>query len=396
MITKLFLMILLFISAIGKSQIKQLTIIDSTTEEPIEGVHLLYAAAEEGAYTNAEGVVRLVGNTELLIITHLNYEQVMLTPKELKSSSTIRLNRVDIALDEVFINSFDLKKAMQYVLDNYYNLYVDYATEKECSFKETLLVDGKIHRLMLSELKWWTKSSAFTGKNLDKITKLKLGTISHNKNVPVAFDSNDKGEFNPEASGHIVTKSLLASLYLNIAVTDFLKNTGMLEETVEKSSEDIVIVSYTTDWKNANNRANRTRGKVVFDKKTKAIIEFQKNIEFQNNIQKTTSSFSNKGYQSENKRQSLKYYFTKKLDGKFRLSRFSVDADVILNFEDKTHQAKFKNDLYILKETKKKRVTNDGLIDLEQAIYKSFPSKTLNSNTIVLTAEEKAFLDTIE
>jgi len=317
------LLFILLIYSFGISQTKQIIIVDELTNTPIEGVHLLYATLEEGSYTNADGAANIIVRDEVLTISHLNYKDVTILPKEIALLDTVSLKSDDVQLDEVVVNSFDLKKALQYVLDNYYNLYVDYPTEKECSFKETLVVDDKIHRLVLSDLKIWTKDAGYNNRKLEKNIKLKLGTVSQNKNVPMDFDVNDKGEPNPESSGHIITKSLLQNTYLDIAISGFLRYSGMIEETVEVSSSDVIIVSYTTDWKNVNEIANRTKGTFVFDKKTKAVIEFRKEIELRNDIKKKTSTFSNKEYQYETKNQVISYNFAKKIDEKYSLSKFN-------------------------------------------------------------------------
>ncbi|AXT53226.1 hypothetical protein D1818_21230 [Aquimarina sp. BL5] len=389
----LILFLVFLISTFGISQTKQIIIVDELTNEPIEGVHLLYGNLEEGSYTNADGVANIILREEVLTISHLNYQDLTIPPKEIELLSTVVLKPDDVQLDEVVVNSFNLKKALQYVLDNYYDLYVNYPTEKECSFKETLLVDNKIHRLILSDLKIWTKDAGFNNRKLEKNIKLKLGTVSQNKNVPMAFDINDKGESNPESSGNIITKSLLLNTYLDAAIAGFLKYSGMIEETVEVSSPDVIIVSFTTDWKNVNAIANRTKGKFVFDKKTKAVIEFIKEIELRNDIKKKTSSFSNKEYQYETKSQVISYNFTKKIDKKYSLSKLGIEANVVLSLDDKNYNTNFKNNLFVLKETKKRRFGNNGIVDLEQPIYKMIPSNVINSNAIVLTAKEKEFLE---
>ncbi len=391
--TNQLLVLISFICFSGISQKKQIMVIDELTNEPIEGVHILYSTLEEGSYTNADGLATIIVKDEYLTISHLNYKDLTILPNEIGVLKSVKLSPVEMQLDEVVVHTFNLKKALQYVLDNYYTLYVDYPTEKECSFKETLIVDEKIHRLILSELKIWTKDAGFNNRKLEKNIKLKLGTVSHSKNVPLIFDTNEKGDSNPESSGHIVTKSLLATSYLDIAIQGFLKASGTIEQMVEVSSPDIIVVSYTTDWKNNNEVANRTRGKIVFDKKTKAIIEFVKEIELQNKIEKKTSTFSNKEYQFETKRQVISYNFAKKEDKKYSLSRFSIIADGYLSFEDNTHNFVFNNNLFVLKETKKRRFGADNLIDLELPIYKMLPSNVNNSNTIVLTAQERQFLE---
>ncbi len=391
-----YLVILLFtllVHSFGTSQTKQIIIVDEFTSKPIEGVHLLYTNLEEGSYTNADGAANFIIREELLTISHLNYQDLTIPPKEITLLNTISLKPNDVQLDEVIVNSFDLRKALQYVMDNYYSLYVDYPTEKECSFKETLLVDDKIHRLILSDLKIWTKDAGFNNRKLEKNIKLKLGAVSQNKNVPMDFDINDKGESNPESSGHIVTKSLLFNTYLDAAIAGFLKYSGMIEETVEVSSSDVIIVSFTTDWKNVNEIANRTKGRFVFDKKTKAVIEFVKKTELRNDIKKKTSTFSNREYSYESKSQVISYNFAKKVDEKYSLSKFSIEGNVTLSYDNKNYDTKFKNDLFVLKESKKRRFGNTEVVDLEQPIYKMLPSNVINSNAIVLTAKEKEFLE---
>ncbi|WP_299245755.1 hypothetical protein [uncultured Aquimarina sp.] len=391
--TNLIFLFSLFIFSFGVSQTRQIIIVDEFTNQPIEGVHLLYANLEEGSYTNGDGIVNIIVKKEDLTISHLNYQELTIIPEEINSLDTILLKPHNMELDEVVVNSFNLKKSLQYVLDNYYNLYVDYSTEKECSFKEKLIVDDTIHRLILSEFKIWTKDAGFNNRKLEKNIKLKLGTVSHNKNVPMGFDINEKGEPNPESSGHVITKSLLLNSYLDVAISRFLTYSGSIEETVEMSSPDIIVVSYTTDWKNFNEVANRTKGKFVFDKKTKAVMEFIKEIELRNDIKKKTSTFSNKEYQYETKSQVISYNFAKKVDEKYSLSKFSIEANVLLSLKDNKYNTHFKNELFVLKETKKRRFDNNNLVDLDQPIYKMLPSNTINSNAIVLTAKEKAFLE---
>jgi len=47
----------------------------------------------------------------------------------------------------------------------------------------------------------------------------------------------------------------------------------------------------------------------------------------------------------------------------------------------------------VLKETKVKKVNNDGIMDLDKPIYKNLPSKTItNTNSILLTEKEKQFI----
>jgi len=72
-------------------------------------------------------------------------------------------------------------------------LYVSNPTEKECSFKETFLMDNEFKRLFLAELRWWSKSSELNyNKKYGKFVKLKLGKIKYNKSSSLNLSKNEK------------------------------------------------------------------------------------------------------------------------------------------------------------------------------------------------------------
>ena len=57
-------------------------------------------------------------------------------------------------LDEVVLGKkVNFKKKLKYILKHYEELYVDYSTDKECSYKEEYLYDSKHIRLSMSQIK---------------------------------------------------------------------------------------------------------------------------------------------------------------------------------------------------------------------------------------------------
>jgi hypothetical protein len=75
------------------------------------------------------------------------------------------------------------------------------------------------------------------------------------------------------------------------------------------------------------------------------------------------------------------------------LNSFQANADFSITYNDKTHFANIKNNIYVLKETDVKKVSNEGLMDLSKPIYQNLPSNNIkNSNSILLSEVEKKFI----
>ncbi len=219
------------------------------------------------------------------------------------------------------------------MLDNFDDLYLDYATEKECSFKSTLVINEKLYRLIVTDLKMWTKDAACKKRALDQIIKLKLGTISHQKNLPIQVAIPGKNISDSQEAGMVITKDLLYNSYLDMIIDNFLNYSGDVEETIEESTSDILVVSFKTAWKNTNEQKSRVLGSVVFDKKTKAIIEFSRDIELQNNHKNNAKNTEDKKYRYKIENQFVTYHFNKKTDGKYSLKTFTIGSKINLMYD---------------------------------------------------------------
>lgn len=91
-------------------QKKELLILDKTTNKPIEAVSINYSKINEGTFTNSDGKASINVKDFDLKITHINYDEIIISPDNLKSVTEILLNPKSVQLDEVIINSFNLKK----------------------------------------------------------------------------------------------------------------------------------------------------------------------------------------------------------------------------------------------------------------------------------------------
>ncbi len=386
-----FTILILFISITSYSQNKEILVLDRSTKLPIETANIYYPSIQEGTFTNSDGKATIKIWDYDLKISHIAYEEKIIKYKELQDSNTFFLTPKLILLNEVIVSSFNLTKALNYVLENYENLYENQAFEKECNFKETLSIDNTLKRLILTKVNWWSKS--YKIKHLSDL-KLRLGAIDFNKNNPIDVFTDNPKENIPSNSGFIDTKNLISNIYLNSFLINFMKYNTNLDTVIENSSANETIISFTSNWKTTKDYSFRSKGKIIFDKKTKAIISFTNEVENKNRITESFIGKANKEFSYENINSISTLNFRKNINNEWALNSFEVNADFSITYNNITHQGNLKNNLYVLKDTATKRVKNDGLINLSKPIYQNLPKNSItNSNSILLSNEENNFIE---
>lgn len=386
-----FLVLVLLISIISYSQNREILVLDSSTKLPIETVNVFYPSIQEGTFTNSDGkaTIKILEND--LKISHIGYEEKIINHKELQNSDTFFLTPKLINLEEVFVSAFNLTKALNYVIENYENLYENQAFEKECNFKETLSIDNKLKRLILTKVNWWSKSYKFE-KMRD--LKMRLGAIDFNINNPMDVFTDIPKENIPSNSGFIDTKNLIGNIYLNSFLIHFMKYNQSLNAHIENSSENEIIVSFSSDWKKTYSYSFRSKGKIIFDKKTKAIISFTNEVENNNRITKRFTIKGNKEFSYETINSISTLNFRKNIYNKWAINSFEVSADFSITYNDLNHNGNLKNNLYVLKNTQIDNVKNVGLINLSKPIYQNLPKNSITSaNSILLSNEENNFIE---
>jgi len=387
---KQLLVLFLLVFQIGFSQDKVLFVFDKTTNLPIENANIFYPNLNEGTFTNSEGKASIyIRNTDLKI-SSIGFEDEILDMNKKKTLDTIFLKPTTVQLDEIVVKSFNLSKALQYVLDKYDELYANSPFEKECNFKETVIVDNQLKRLILAKVSWWDKTYELQKKS---DIKLRLGAIDYNKNIPLNIYI-DVPRINENKSGYVVPNSLVSTIYLNSLLSNFIKNTKNLSSKVEESSADQIAVSFESEWANINDVSSRSIGKFVFDKNSRAILDFINTIEYKNKVTKGIVKENNKESINETKKSYMRLTFYKTFNDKWTLKSFESNIEGAISYDNKTHPSVFGNSIYVLKETNTNKVNNDGLIDLSKPIYQSLPAKTITStNSILLNKEESDFVE---
>lgn len=387
---KLFILLFFLAFQIGLSQNKYFFVLDKATNLPLENVNIFYPDLNEGTFTNSEGKASIYSKNLSLKITAIGYEDVILEIKNKKTSDTIFMNPTLVQLDEIVIKSFNLDKALQHVLDKYDELYVNTPFEKECNFKETVIIDNQLKRLILAKVNWWDKTYQLQKKS---DIKLRLGAIDYNKNIPLNIYV-DVPRINENKSGYVVPNSLVNTIYLNSILSNFIQFNKNIVSNIEESPSSQIIVSFETDWTTNNDVSSRSTGKITFDKKSRAILDFIKIIEYKNNLVKGIVKENKKESITETKTSYIRLTFYKALNDKLTLKSFESNIEGSISYDNKIHPSVFGNSIYVLKETNTTKVNNDGLIDLSKPIYQSLPANTITTtNSILLNENESDFIE---
>lgn len=387
---KLFILLFLLAFQIGLSQNKYFFVFDKATNLPLENVNIFYPDLNEGTFTNSEGKASIYSKNLSLKITAIGYEDVILEIKNKKTSDTILMNPTLVQLDEIVIKSFNLDKALQHVLDKYDELYVNTPFEKECNFKETVIIDNQLKRLILAKVNWWDKTYQLQKKS---DIKLRLGAIDYNKNIPLNIYV-DVPRINENKSGYVVPNSLVNTIYLNSILSNFIQFNKNIVSNVEESPSSQIIVYFETDWTTNNDVSSRSTGKITFDKKSRAILDFIKIIEYKNNLVKGIVKENKKESITETKTSYIRLTFYKSINDKLTLKSFESNIEGSISYDNKIHPSVFGNSIYVLKETNTIKVNNDGLIDLSKPIYQSLPANTITTtNSILLNEDESDFIE---
>lgn len=387
---KTFILLFLLVFQIGLSQDKVLFVFDQTTNLPIENANIFYPDLNDGTFTNSEGKASIYIKNSDLKISSLGFEDVVLEMKKNKISDTIFMTPAIVQLDEIVIKSFNLNRALRYVLDKYDELYVINPFEKECNFKETVIIDNQFKRLILAKVNWWDKTYQLQKKSA---IKLRLGAIDYNKNVSLNIYV-DVPRINENNSGYVVPNSLVSTIYLNSFLSNFINFTKNIASRIEESPSDQIIVSFETDWSTANNVSSRSIGKITFDKQSSAIVDFVNAVEYKNNLVKGIVKENKKESVTETKKSYTRLTFYKTQNNKWTLKSFESNIEGSITYDNKIHPSVFGNSIYVLKETAVNKVNNDGLIDLSKPIYQSLPAKTITgTNSILLNKDESDFIE---
>lgn len=387
----LILIVLLLLNSTNliAQEVITIRVVGHDTQRPIEGVSILYPNQLLGTFTNADGVAFIHNKAgERLQLTHITYDTLQVGIDKIKKNDTLNLEMKIRALvvPEVSVSYFDLKKALNYVLSNFNDYYVNTATEKIGNFKEVVYVNGEIRRLILSKLSWWSESYSLSSK---KTPIFKLIDLEFNKNLSLdIFTDLPEINSNPSKTGYMDLKSVIPMLYLESYLNTFLKYNPNLQAHVESSNDNILVVAFQTDWTTVNAQTTRSVGNFTFDKSSGAIIEFNNKVEFKD-IKIHQIPSHQKTFSQEKISMTSRLSFEKKLDGKLSLNKFELTSLNTISYNNKVFRNDFVNTYYKLQEYPSKQQHKKGAVDLSIPLYRNTAQKHVYEKSLSVNLSKK-------
>lgn len=389
------LFLIFYHTVVLAQEILTLKVFEKETNTPIEGVSIVYSKSTVGTFTNSDGVASIYKKDgEHLLLTHINYDTVKVGISSITTKDTLNysMNIKPVLIPEVAISYFDIKKALQYVLSNYAKLYLNTPTEKVGNFKEIVLVNGEIRRLILSKLSWWSKDYSLSQKNNPVF---KLIDLEINKNTPLnIFTDIPEVNQNGTKSGYLELRSVIHMLYLDAYLSSFLKYNSNIIGRIESSDEYMTVVSFQSDWTTVNNQTTRSTGNFTFDKHTKAILDFNNSVEYKE-VKVHKVGPEKKTFEQHTLGMISNLSFERNRDGKLSLNKFELKSLNKIRYNEKDYRNDFVNTFYKLYEYSKKRMDKKGAIDIRIPIYRNAPQKfdIENTKSINLTKKEADFIE---
>ena len=259
---RLLVFILLFTATALHAQVAELTLLDSSTKQPIPNVEVYYANSLNGTITNDEGKLRITVENDTLTLSHIGYETKKIFTDKTFTKATIYLNPQEIQLDEVVLYNFDLKKKVKYVLDNYFKLYDTKTKILECTYREKMIRNDTLRRLYQIQLDWWSKNYVYQPKEpLNKNIQIHLKNTDYSK-ISNLEDGTNSAFFKPAF--------IFQYLHLNPYLV-FLYNAKNIQiKKVEKDKEH-TIVTFDFDIISNKEIIQFANSVIYFDNTTNAI-----------------------------------------------------------------------------------------------------------------------------
>lgn len=163
-------------------QDKEIVIIDSHTEKPVNLVQIYYPLLQTGGISNEDGKAIIPIKNEVLITSHINYNERKIDFEELERLDTLRLHPKQNVLNEVVIYNYDLKNKISEVLKEYTKHYSSKKIINHATYKETHEVNDSLVRLFQIQLDWWSKNYIYDfNSKVEKFNRLKVKNVDYSK-----------------------------------------------------------------------------------------------------------------------------------------------------------------------------------------------------------------------
>lgn len=384
---KLLFFICFFLSGLLHSQVIDFTILDATTGKPINNVDVYYTHSLKGTISNDEGRVRISIENDSLNISHIGYQTKKIFIDKSSKIDNLYLSPQKIQLDEVIFYGYDLQKKINYIFDNYKNLYDTNPKTLECTYREKFIRNDTLMRLYQVQLDWWSKIYGLNfKKSLDQNIHIQL------KNTDYSKVSDYKDVINSTKGAHLTSDAVFPYLFLNtylILIRECKDNIHIIK--IEKDN-DFTKITFDAERRSDDDKLlmKLSNSSIYIDNTTNAI----KRIVFNNETTSEKKDLSKQykiPYTYQNTLFSADINFSPYKE-KLLFSSLFIKAKGVLNYQGKTDIIQVEQS-FLRTGMNNKPIKKKNRIDLQNPIFDYISPNKQGDVKFLLTEEEIRFIN---
>ena len=385
---KTLFLILLFTATALPAQVAELTLLDASTKQPIPNVEAYYTHSLNGTITNEEGKLRIAVENDTLTLSHIGYATKKIFTDKTFAKATVYLNPQEIQLDEVVLYNFDLQGKIDYIFNNYNNLYDTKTKILECTYREKFIRNDTLTRLYQLQLDWWSK---FYGLNFKQ--PLDNNMQIHLKNTDYAKVSDYKDIANSPKGAHLTTNSTYPYLFINTYLILIRECKNNIDITKIEKDKEFTKITFNAENVDKDNKVTMklVNSEIYFDKATNAI----KRVVFNNKTREKKEDISEKfkiPYTYENKGFSVEINFSSYKD-KLLFSSLFIRANGAFEYQGKTDIVLIEQSFLRTGLQEGKRIKKSDRINIEKPFFEYVTPHKQGEAKFLLTKEEQDFIN---
>ena len=385
---KTLFLILLFTTTSLPAQVAELTLLDASTKQPIPNVEAYYTHSLNGTITNEEGKLRIAVENDTLTLSHIGYATKKIFTDKTFAKATIYLNPQEIQLDEVVLYNFDLQGKIDYIFNNYNNLYDTKTKILECTYREKFIRNDTLTRLYQLQLDWWSK---FYGLNFKQ--PLDNNMQIHLKNTDYARVSDYKDIANSPKGAHLTTNSTYPYLFINTYLILIRECKNNIDITKIEKDKEFTKITFNAENVDKDNKVTMklVNSEIYFDKATNAI----KRVVFNNKTREKKEDISEKfkiPYTYENKGFSVEINFSSYKD-KLLFSSLFIRANGAFEYQGKTDIVLIEQSFLRTGLQEGKHIKKSDRINIEKPFFEYVTPHKQGEAKFLLTKEEQNFIN---
>ena len=385
---KTLFLILLFTATALPAQVAELTLLDASTKQPIPNVEAYYTRSLNGTITNEEGKLRIAVENDTLTLSHIGYATKKIFTDKTFAKATIYLNPQEIQLDEVVLYNFDLQGKIDYIFNNYNNLYDTKTKILECTYREKFIRNDTLTRLYQLQLDWWSK---FYGLNFKQ--PLDNNMQIHLKNTDYAKVSDYKDIANSPKGAHLTTNSTYPYLFINTYLILIRECKNNIDITKIEKDKEFTKITFNAENVDKDNKVTMklVNSEIYFDKTTNAI----KRVVFNNKTREKKEDISEKfkiPYTYENKGFSVEINFSSYKD-KLLFSSLFIRANGAFEYQGKTDIVLIEQSFLRTGLQEGKHIKKSDRINIEKPFFEYVTPHKQGEAKFLLTKEEQEFIN---